>query len=140
ASTATALASSLNPSTYGQPVTLTATVSPSLGPSGTVQFFDGGNPLGGAVALSGGTASLTTATLGAGAHSITVSYSGNGNFTGSASSAVSQTVNLAAPPTAFTSSLDPSLFGQPVTFTATVNPSSGPTGSVQFFDGGSSLG
>jgi hypothetical protein len=36
-------------------------------------------------------------------------------------------VNAVATATALTSSLDPSVFGQSVTFTATVNPSSGPT-------------
>jgi len=138
-STTTALTSSLNPSTFGQTVTFTATVSPSLGPTGSVQFFDGATSLG-TVALSGGTASLTTSALVGGTHSITASYGGNANFTGSTSSAVSQTVNPASTATALISSLDPSLFGQPVTFTATINPSSGPTGSVQFFDGVNSLG
>jgi hypothetical protein len=136
--TATTLTSSLNPSTFGQAVTLTATVSPS-GPTGTVQFFDGATPLG-TVALSGGTASLTTATLVAGAHSITATYSGDASFNGSTSAAVTQTVNKITTATALTSSLDPSVFGQPVTFTATVNPSSGPTGMVQFFDGPTPLG
>ena len=139
ASTTTTLTASLNPSTFGQQVTFTATVTPSSGTTGSVQFLDGGNLLG-TVALSAGSASLTTAALTAGTHSITASYSGNSNFTGSTSSAVSQTVNKASTATALTSSQDPSLFGQPVTFTATVNPSSGPTGSVQFFDGVNSLG
>jgi len=139
ASTTTALTSSLNPSVFGQQVTFTATVSPSSGPTGTVQFFDGAISLG-SVALSGGSATLTTATLAAGSHSITASYGGNANFIGSTSSAVSQSVNQASTGTALTSSVDPSLFGQPVTFTATINPSSGPTGTVQFFDGISSLG
>ena len=120
-------------------MTFTATVSPSSGTTGTVQFFDGGNSLG-TVALSGGSASLTTATLTAGTHSITASYSGNANFAVSTSSAVTQTVNQASTGPALTSSLDPSVFGQQVTFTATVNPSSGPTGTVQFFDGVNSLG
>ena len=139
ASTTTALASSVNPSSSGQSVTFTATVSPSLGPTGTVQFFDGGNTLG-TVALSGGSASLTTAALAVGTHSITATYSGNTNFSGSTSSPVTQAVGVVGTATALTSSLDPSLFGQPVTFTATVNPFSGPTGTVQFFDGAISLG
>jgi hypothetical protein len=140
ASTTTALASSLNPSSSGQSVTFTATVTPSLGPTGTVQFFDGGNSLG-TVALSGGSASLTTAALAAGTHSITATYSGNTNFSGSTSSPpLAQAVGVVGTATALTSSLDPSVFGQSVTFTATVNPSSGPTGTVQFFDGVNSLG
>lgn len=139
ASTTTALTSSLNPSTFGQQVTFTATVSPALGPTGTVQFFDGATSLG-TVVLSAGSASLTTATLTAVTHSITASYSGNATYGGSTSSAVTQTVNQAGTATALTSSLDPSVFGQQVTFTATVSPSSGPTGTVQFFDGGNPLG
>ena len=139
ASTTTALASSLNPSSSGQSVTFTATVTPSLGPTGTVQFFDGGNSLG-TVALSSGSASLTTAALTAGTHSITATYSGNTNFSGSTSSPVTQAVGVVGTATGLTSSLDPSVFGQAVTFTATLNPSSGPTGTVQFFDGVTSLG
>ncbi len=45
--------------------------------------------------------------------------------------------------TAVTSSVDPSVFGQPVTFTATVTANSGtgvPSGNVQFFDGATPIG
>jgi len=139
ANTTTTLTSSLNPSVFGQQVTLTATVSPSSGPTGMVEFFDGATSLG-TFALSGGSALLTTAALTAGSHSITASYGGNANFTNSTSPAVAQTVNQASTGTALTSSVDPSLFGQPVTFTATVNPLSGPTGTVQFSDGVNLLG
>jgi len=139
ASTTTALTSSLNPSASGQQVTFTATVSPSLGPTGTVQFFDGGNSLG-TVALNAGSASLMTAALTVGTHFIAATYNGNTNFSGSTSSPLAQAVGVVGTATALTSSLDPSVFGQPVTFTATVNPSSGPTGTVQFFDGVNSLG
>src|SRR5207342_1620340 len=121
-----------------QSVTFTASVTPS-GATGTVQFFDGVNSLG-TVALSGGTASLTTSALTAGGHSITASYGGDANFAGSTSPSLSQTVSAASTATALTSSLDPSVFGQQVTLTATVSPSSGPTGTVQFFDGVNSLG
>ncbi len=137
-STTTTVASSAPTSTYGQPVTFTATVTPSAA-TGTVEFFDGGSSLGTA-ALNGGSASLTTSTLAVGPHSITAAYNGDTSHTGSTSSSVTQTVNAVATATALTSSLDPSVFGQSVTFTATVNPSSGPTGTVQFFDGTSSLG
>ena len=136
--TTTAVSSSLPTSTFGQSVTLTASVSPSTA-TGSVQFFDGGSSLG-TVALSGGSASLTTSTLTVGSHAITASYSGDATFAGSTSSAVTQTVNRASTATALTSSLDPSVFGQQVTFTATVSPFSGPTGTVQFFDGVNPLG
>jgi hypothetical protein len=45
--------------------------------------------------------------------------------------------------TALTSNLNPSTYGQVVTFTANVTPTSGtgtPTGTVQFFDGTTLLG
>src|SRR5262249_50769048 len=67
--TTTTLTSSLNPSTVGASVTLTATVSGST-PTGAVAFNDGGSAIAGcaAVALSGGggsspTASCTTSAL-----------------------------------------------------------------------------
>ena len=97
AATSTALASSVNPSGVGQPVTFTATVTaipPGAGtPVGNVQFFDGAVPLGLPVALAGGQAQLTTSSLAAGPHSITAVYlPGNANFLGSTSPAVDQQV------------------------------------------------
>ncbi len=96
AATTAAVSSSLNPSTVGQSVTFTATVTavaPGAGtPTGTVTFMDGTTSLGSAT-LSGGTAMLATTTLGAGTHTITVVYAGDGNFTGSTSPALSQAVN-----------------------------------------------
>ena len=149
ASTTTSVASSLNPSVYGQSVTFTATVTvvaPGVGiPTGNVEFFVGATSLG-AGALAGTTATLTTSALTASGspHSITAKYLGDGNFNDSTSSALSQTVNKADTTISLTSSVNPSVFGQSVTFTATVNvvaPGLGiPTGSVEFFDGVASLG
>lgn len=140
-STSTALASSLNPSTYGQSVTFTATVT-SIGgtPTGTVTFKNGSATLGSRT-LSGGKATLATSTLPGGSHSITAIYIGSGKFAGSTSPAVSQTVNKATTSTVLSSSLDPSTYGQPVTFTATVSSSTAtPTGTVTFKNGGTNLG
>jgi hypothetical protein len=137
--TTTTIASSMPTSQYLQPVTFTATVSPSVA-NGTVQFFDGAASLG-TVALSGGSASLTTATLTSGTHSITATYSGDTSYASSTSSSLTQTVTggTGATTTALTSSLNPSAYGQQVTFTATVSPS-GASGTVTFMDGGSTLG
>jgi sugar lactone lactonase YvrE len=82
--TSTTLGSSAGSISYGQPVTLTATVSivaPGTGtPSGgTVTFMDGGTAIGSA-ALSGGTATFTTSTLVYGVHELTASYSGSGTI------------------------------------------------------------
>ena len=143
APTTTALVSSLNPSTVGDNVMFTATVSPSAA-TGTVQFFDGATSLG-TMTLSGGTASLSTLTLSAGSHSITAVYGGDTTYAGSASSILTQTVNgiVIATATSLVSSPNPSTFGQSVVLVASVSPSSGtgtPTGSVTFADGATVLG
>ena len=140
-STTTTLASSANPSSYGQQVVFTATVTPASGsgtPTGTVTFKDGATLLGSA-ALSGGAASLATATLATGPHSITASYGGDANYLSSVSTAVSQTVNRANTTTVVSSSANPATVGQSVTLTAQVSPSAA-TGTVTFYDGGNSIG
>jgi hypothetical protein len=144
ASSSTNIGSAQNPSSYGQAVTFIATVQPGYGgtPAGTITFFDGGASLG-AVTLSGGPAQLTVSNLVLHAHSITARYSGDSNFTASASAALTQTVSPAATSTAVvSSSANPSPYGQAVTFTAAVTPafSGSPTGNVSFFDGSTSLG
>ena len=147
AATSTTLASSPNPTVFGQSTTLTATVAvvaPGAGsPSGTVEFFDGVTSLG-TSPLSGSSATLSVSSLGTGAHNLTAVFSGGGAFTGSTSAVHSHTVNPASTSTAVASSLNPSAFGQSVTFTATVAvdaPGAGsPSGTVSFFDGASLLG
>ena len=139
--TTTAVVSSLNPSTVGQSVTFTATVT-GASPTGTVQFKDGVTNLGSPVTMSGGVAALSTSALTQGSHAITGVYGGDANNATSTSPVVTQVVNAApagATTTALASSQNPSTLGQSVTFTATVSGAS-PTGSVQFFNGASSLG
>jgi hypothetical protein len=141
APTATAVTSSLNPSTLGQSVTFTATVSGGSNPSGTVQFKDGAANLGAAVPLAGSSATFSTSVLSAGTHPITATYSGDAGNAASTSPVLDQVVNGAGPApttTSLVSSRNPSLVGQAVTFTATVNGAS-PTGTVQFDDGAASL-
>jgi parallel beta-helix repeat protein len=139
--TTTGVVSSLNPSTFGQSVTFTATVSGGTSPTGTVQFLDGATSLG-TVALAGNTAALTTSALAVGTHPITAVYSGDVDDTSSTSAPVSQVVNAAAPgatATSLVSSLNPSTVGQAVTFTATVSGGTSPTGNVQFREGATVL-
>ncbi len=148
--TMTSLTSSANPSVSGQPVTFTATVAavtPGGGtPTGTVNFFDGSTNLGTGTLSATGVATLTLDSLGVtgSPHSITAVYAGNSNYAPSTSTALSQAVNQASTATALTSSANPSVSGQSVTFTATVtatSPGTGtPTGSVNFFDGDTNLG
>jgi hypothetical protein len=96
AATTTMLTTSGSPLPYGIPVTLTATVVPAPG-GGTVQFHDNAVALGSPVPLSGGQAQLVTGSLAAGSHSITATYSGSANHTGSTAAAMTQTVEKATP-------------------------------------------
>jgi hypothetical protein len=146
--TSTALSSSVNPSVYGQTVTLTATVSaaaPGIGkPTGTVTFNYGATAQGTSTLNSSAQATLAVSTLGVGATSITATYNADGNFTTSTSVGVTQNVNKDGSTTTMTSSPNPSVFGQAVTFTATIvanPPGSGlPTGTVTFNSGSTALG
>jgi hypothetical protein len=138
--TATSLSSLPNPSSFGQLVTFTATVTSGAGAlTGAVTFNDGNNSLGTGT-LTNGTTSLTTSTLAVGGHSITAVYSGNN--VGSTSAALTQTVQQAVTSTALASSANPSMSGSSVTFTATVTNggSATPTGTVTFMDGATTLG
>lgn len=136
--TTTSLSSDLNPSLVGQTVHLSAAVRPAPS-SGTVQFFDGGASLG-VAAISSGGAVLTISSLSVGGHSITGVYSGDGSvYLGSSSAAMVQTVNKNLSSVTLTSSADPSISGQSVTFYASISPGSA-TGTVQFLDGSSVLG
>ncbi len=142
--TTTTVASSPNPSTFGSPVTFTATVVSGGSPvtTGSVQFSDGGSALGGPVPLAAdGTATFTTSALAVGTHPITAMYAGTAAFA-SSSGSVSQVVNQLVTTTTLNSDTNPSSAGQAVTFTATVVSGGSPVnaGSVQFSDGGSALG
>ncbi|KOG46300.1 hypothetical protein ADK74_12590 [Streptomyces decoyicus] len=138
--TTTTVTTSPDPSVFGEPVTLRATVTPVAPgagtPTGTVTFtITGGDTV--TVSLdAGGTAVFTNrAPLAAGSHSVTAVYSGDANFTTSTDTDT-QTVNRAATSTTVTSAPDPSLFGQEFTVTArvaAVPPGAGtPTGTVTF--------
>ncbi len=143
ASTTTALTSSVNPSKFNEPVTFTATVTPSHGgnATGTVTFLHGATVLG-TGALAGNVAKLTVTNLGIGTSHVDATYAGNGNYLASTSSAVAQVVNQASTSTTVASSINPSELGQSVTFTATVTPAFGgtATGTVTFLHGSTVLG
>ncbi len=117
----------------GRPVTPGAGVIPT----GTYQFLDGGTVLASGTLDASGEAYLTTTTLSAGAHSITMTYGGDSNFNASSSSSTF-TVNVTAAPlintTTQLSVADVSTtYGTAVTGTVSVAPVSGsvsPTGTV----------
>jgi hypothetical protein len=88
--TSTTLSVTPNPAALGQPVTLTAQVSPAPG-AGEVTFYDGTAVLGSA-AVVGGSASLTTSLLIAAVHTLSAGYGGSQSYTSSASPAIALTV------------------------------------------------
>jgi YVTN family beta-propeller protein len=91
--TSVTLASSLNPSLFGQSVTFTATVNPSVGPTGTITFFDASTALA-TVGLASGMATYTTSSLAVGTHPMTAAYSGDDNYSPSTSPVLNQVVLL----------------------------------------------
>src|SRR5262249_19011792 len=97
ASTATALASSANPSVVGQSVTFTATVTavaPGTGvPTGTVTFQRGTTPLGTATLDRSRVATFAYTFPSKGTYAITATYGGDSNDKTSTSAALSQAVN-----------------------------------------------
>jgi hypothetical protein len=133
----TVLGSSPNPSTYGQAVTLTATISPPSA-TGTVTFYLGATRLG-ASAVNDGTASITLSTLPTGSQSLTAAYSGDSNDTGSTSPLLVQVVQKVITAIRLTSVPDPSARGETITLTAAVVPPT-VTGAVTFFTGKTVLG
>jgi poly(3-hydroxybutyrate) depolymerase len=140
--TTTTIASSQNPSIYEQPVTFTAVVSP-VPPNGeTVTFKQGANVLG-TGPLSSGSATFTISTLTTGGtDNITAVYGGDSTYATSTSTAVKQVVDPIPTSTSVASSLNPSTYGQAVTFTASVSSggSGTITGNVGFYNGSTSLG
>jgi Bacterial Ig-like domain (group 3) len=145
------VSASANPSIYGQSVTFTGTVNPPgsvlVMPTGKVAFTDAGVTIGTGTLNSMGMAQATfsTATLAAGDHKIKAFYQGDNNFAPSFTlSPLTETIKQAPTTTTVTSSVNPSVFGQPVAFSAIVQssvPNSPmPPGTVTFEDNGVSLG
>ena len=130
--TTTAVASSVNPSTFGQSVTFTATVTSGATPVtvGSVTFIEGGTcaapttTLQAATALNGsGQVTYTTSALSGGSHTITACYGASGSFAASNGNVV-QTVNAAA--TALAVSPATGTFGGNVALSATLTSGGNP--------------
>ncbi|MGA3213873.1 MAG: Ig-like domain-containing protein, partial [Terriglobales bacterium] len=138
--TATAVSSSINPSTAGEAVTFSAIVSGGASPTGTVSFTSNGAIISGcpAVTLASGESRCTTAFGAKGSYSIVATYSGDSKNAG-CSGTLTQVVG--ATTTALTSSLNPSTSGDSVTVTATIAPAGPPipTGTVNFTSLGTAL-
>jgi hypothetical protein len=124
----------------GDSVTLTATTGASGAtphPAGSVQFKDGANNLGAAVAVNAaGIATTTTTTLALGSHSLSAVFTPTDTAAFSASTGTfTATVNPASTPTTTTLAIAGTTAGADTTLTASVSPSAAP-GTVAFFDNG----
>jgi len=146
--TTTSLATS-NATVYaGVSVTFTSVVSRADGliPTGTITFMDGTAAIGTATLNGSGTAALTTSALAGGSHSISATYGGDANDLTSSSGTVSQTVQPIATTSTIAAASNPIAAGAALQLTATVAQSGSTgaggafTGTVTFFDGGTSIG
>jgi hypothetical protein len=125
----------------GTPVTLNAAVTgiAGIGPTGSVQFYDGTTSVGFGSAPN----ASFSGTLSAGAnHSLTAVYQGDSNYLKATSAAVTATVNTAPTTTTVNASASTASFGQSVTLNVTVASPSNvngtqPTGTLTFTGAGS---
>lgn len=147
--TTTTTLSAVGPITLGNPVTVNAAVginAPGTGTlTGTIAVGDGGSAAGDRCTITLPATSCTLTPSAAGTKMLTGVYTpdaaASASVTGSSATA-SLVVNAAQPGTNLISSVNPSVFHQSVTFTATVTPPAGgvvPTGNVTFNDGGTPL-
>lgn len=134
--TTTQLSSSRNPSTLGQPVTFTATVTSNAAagnPTGSVTFFDGGAGIGEGTLSGEGVATFTTSSLAVGSHTITAKYNGDDNFSSSTSTPLTQVVNDVTPspaPSTATSTPPPRRTPSPATTTPSPTLSTSPASTA----------
>src|ERR1051326_5929589 len=144
--TTTTIISNINPSSYGQSVTFTATVAPLNGgdtPNGTVSFLDGTASLGNST-LVNGQAVFITASLGVGSHSITAVYGGSIAFAASTSAVLTQVVNNGLDPAITSANTTAFTVGTAGLFTITTTGAPTPSisesgtlpGGVSFVDNG----
>jgi hypothetical protein len=141
-STSTGITASVNPLIAGQTLTLTASVTANGGtPTGVVNFYNGGSLLGAGQVSAAGVATYSTSTLAVGSYSLTATYEGDTNNTGSTSTALALTVIQATTSVQLTANHASISVGSPVTFTAAVRGNGAvPGGTVTFKDGGNTLG
>ena len=155
--TVTALISSSNPVPAATNVTFTATVTPPSNPGtvtigGTVEFKNGSTDIPtcsavaivyNAVTLSGSAQCSASFAGSSTAYPITAVYSGDGNYTGSTSTAVQESVGKTAANTSLTPVGGASNVNSSVTFTETVvapsTTGATPTGTVTFANNGNAL-
>lgn len=129
AGTTIALSAVLNPATYGDAVTLTATVgtlagpTALVGPNANVHFTIDGNTF--VVPLAGNTATVVVPGLVVGSYPVQARFEGDSNYSASPFANQIVVVNRAATTLSITSSTP--VIGNPVTLTATLADAAGPT-------------
>lgn len=132
-----------NPSILGSAVTFaaTVTVTGNVSTTGTsVLFYNGATYLGSAPLNVGGVASYVTSALPVGNDSITATYTDTNNVSATSMPLVQSVQQQTV--TTLLSSPNPSIYGDTVTFTASVVATGtvAPTGVVTFYDGTTSIG
>ncbi len=136
-----ALSASANPAPVGSVVTLTAQVSTTASCSncvlsGTVQFTDGGKPLGAAALGANGMATLPVIFTIAGQHAITATLPQTQTMNASSAS-LTEVVTKAPTTIALSAAPNPVYQNQPLALTAALSTPAGvpATGTVQLLDG-----
>ena len=142
-STTATLAVGPNPTNFGMTVTMTETIPVTNGTpaTGVVTFFSNGTQIGTGT-LANGVATITSSTLPVGTDQITATYNGDTNYSSVKSGPVAEVVNTANGADTLNVNPDPAVFGTPVTITDTIPTVGGvaPTGTVTFYDNGTSIG
>jgi hypothetical protein len=126
------LTASANPQFVGAPLSFTAKISgaANLTPTGTVTLMDGTSSLGQQTLDSNGQAAFSVANLAAGQHSLSINYSGDGNYLVTSSTSVTQSVTdfqVSLPSASQTITA-----GATAAYSLTITPVAGLTGSVIF--------
>jgi hypothetical protein len=141
------LTSSVNPSAVNQSTTFTLTITTTgtVTPGGTVTFFNGTTQIGATQTVTGsgntGTASVPDSFATPGSYPIKAVYTSSSNTAGGTATLTQLVGNTTG--ITLTSSINPSLVGQSTSLTATVTSLGtfgAATGTIQFFDGTTSLG
>ena len=129
ANATTIVAANPSPGLYGQPVTLTATVTGPAGlgnpTSGSVNFYDGSSLLGNAALNNGSQSLLPVSSLSIGAHTITAVYvpAAGSAYMGVSGSSLPETIAPGPPTVTFTGAPASAAYNSTFTVTASTNAS-----------------
>ena len=128
--------SAAQPIVYGQGSAGIVVAGSVPAPQGVVTLLDGGVSVGSAM-LAGGAATFGLGSLGAGVHTLSGSYAGDGLNPAAVSAVAMVSIALAPSTTALQSPAQSSYAGLPLLLTADIAPviAGVPTGQVEFLDG-----